>query len=681
MTQRWSRFILALYLAASLATGVPAYAQAPTPQQQQTSAQTNAGQVAPAANYTTLLATRNYTKGKRAFPNFFAPYTSQRIPHPDLTNAPTIYSLIQDGKLNISLQDAIALALQNDLDIGVAEYIPWIDQTQVLQAEGGGTPLGQFVIGGGGGGSFDPVISFFSSLSDASQTVNNPLTSGVGTSAQNITQTSHTNAVDLSYTQEFHTGTLFNVQLNNTRSSSSPSANLFNPSVSSSLVVQLQQPLLRGFGLLPNTRFIIEAKNNDKVGELQFEEQVITSVTQVQTQYWNLVFDRQVVETAKQTLAQYQKLYDDDEQLLKIGSGTPSDLVLAESFIAQGNQTLLGAQSAEQVQQSVLLNLLTKDPSDPRLKGLEVVPTTPLENAPQVPNITADDAVKEAWANRPELKVDELTLRNDSVEVRATHNSLLPSLNIAAEYISLGLSGNAAGAFIPNGAFASCATPGVCTQEIVDSSGNPVLANGAPTFVGVPLGTFGPGTTAGLHQAYSQIFQNVSPTYAGSLNLNLPLRNRSAQAANAQAQLTDRRDQTAHQRNRSSVYSQAHEAYTQINLAAAQVDAAIKATGLAQESYDYEVKKFNLGNSSTFFVVQYASILNSAKLAELQAKTFYEIALANFNQALGRTLTANNITIANNRFRDINLLAPAPLIPGTLDGRLVGDSTTSTEMQ
>src|SRR6185437_13324544 len=374
MTQRWSRFILALYLAASLATGVPAYAQAPAAQQQQAPAQTNAGQVAPASNYTTLLTTRNYTKGKRSFPNFFAPYTSRRIPHPDLTNAPTVYSLIQDGKLNLSLQDAIALALQNDLDIGVAEYTPWIDQTNVLQAEGGGTPQGQFVIGAGGGGSFDPVISLFSSISDASQTVNNPLTSGVGsTSAQNLTQTTHTNQVDLSYTQEFHTGTLFNVQLNNTRSSSSPSANLFNPSVDSNLIVQLQQPLLRGFGLLPNTRFILEARNTDRVGELQFEEQVITSVTQVQTQYWNLVFDRQAVDVAKQTLAYYQKLYDDDERLLKIGSGTPSDVVFAESFIASGNQALLGAQSAEQIQQSVLLNLLTKDPSDPRLKGLEIV--------------------------------------------------------------------------------------------------------------------------------------------------------------------------------------------------------------------------------------------------------------------------------------------------------------------
>lgn len=676
---RWTRILFALYLTASLATGMPALAQAPAAQSQQAASQTNAGQVAPAENYTRLLSTRNYSKGKRSFPNIFAPYTSPRVPHPDLTNAPTVYSLIQDGKLNLSLQDAIALSLENDLDIGVSEYIPWIDQTNLLNAEGGSTPLGSFVIGGGGGGSFDPVISFFSSISDASQTVNNALTSGVGTSSQSVTQTSHSTQVDLSFTQELHTGTTFNVQLNNTRSSSSPSANFFNPSVSSNLVAQIQQPLLRGFGLLPNMRFIIEAKNTNKIGELQFEEQVITSVTQVQTQYWNLVFDRQVVDTAKQTLAQYQKLFDDDQRLLQIGSGTPSDLVLAESFIAQGNQTLLGAQSAEQIQESVLLNLLTKDPSDPKLKGLEIVPTTPLENAPQVPNMTADDAVKEAWANRPELKVDELTLRNDGVEVRATHNALLPSLTAVAQYISLGLSGNATGAFIPNGTF------GPSTTVIVDQNGNPVLTGtGGQEFVGVPLGTVGPGTATGLSEAYSQIFHNVSPTYAASLNFNLPLRNRSAQAANAQAQLTDRRDQTIHQRNKSSVYSAVRQAYTQINFAAAQVDAAIKATGLAQQSYDYEVKSFNLGmlgTQGTYFITQYASILNGTKLVELQAKANYEIALANFNQSLGRTLSANNITIANNHFRDINLMAPEPLIPGTVNGRLLGEGIANTDMQ
>ncbi|MGB7022591.1 MAG: TolC family protein, partial [Candidatus Acidiferrales bacterium] len=155
-------------------------------------------------------------------------------------------------------------------------------------------------------------------------------------------------------------------------------------------------------------------------------------------------------------------------------------------------------------------------------------------------------------------------------------------------------------------------------------------------------------------------------------NLNLPLRNRSAQAANAQDQLIERRDKLSDHRQRSTIFSNVSEALTAVKLDAAQVGEAAKATQLAQQSYDYEVKKFNFGKSSTYLIVQYGSILNGAKVSELQAKANYEIALANFNQALGRTLTANNITIADNRNGSIELHPSAPLIPGTLDGRLAG---------
>ncbi|HXT40016.1 MAG TPA: TolC family protein, partial [Candidatus Angelobacter sp.] len=469
------------------------------------------------------------------------------------------------------------------------------------------------------------------------------------------------------YTQEFHSGTVFNVQLNNNRSSSSPSANFFNPALTSALVAQIQQPLLNGWGFLPHTRFILEAKNNTKIGQLQFEETVITEITQVQTQYWLLVFDRQAVEAAKQTLAGYQRLYDDDQRRLKIGTASPSDVVFAETFIAQGNQILIGAQANESVQEDVVRNLITKDPSDPKLKGVEIVPTTPLEVTPQVSDVTLDEAVKEAWANRPELQVDQLTLRNDRYDVRATKNSLLPTLTLSAEYVSVGLSGNTAGAFVPNGTFSPA-----LTEPVVDQNGNPVTSNGIPIFIGVANGSVGATIPGGIGSAYSQIFQNRSPEYAASLNLNLPLRNRSAQAANAQDQLIERRDKLSYQRQRSTIFSNVSEALTAVKLDAAQVEQATKATELAQQSYDYEVKKFNFGNSNTFQIVQYVLVLNGSKLSELQAKANYEIALANLNQALGRTLTANNITIADHRNGSIGLNAGTPLIPGTVDGRLAG---------
>jgi len=665
MTGRLIRIVLALYLAASLAVGAPAFAQAAAPQQSSnSSAGATTAQNAP-MTYTSLFGVRNYTKGKRSFPNIFAPYTGITVAPPVLTNGPSIYDLIQDGKLDLSLQDAISLALQNNLDIAVSEYTPWIDQANVLNAEGGGTPLGAVVIGSGTGGSFDPVITETTSISDSSTNINNPLSSGVGTTSQAITQATHDTQFNVSYSQELHSGTTFNIQLNNDRSSSAPSANFFNPALTSSLGIAVSQPLLNGFGFLPHTRFILEAKNNDTVGKLQFEEQIITSITQVETQYWILVLNRQTVDVAQQTLAAYQKVYQDDLQLLHIGSAAPSDVVTAQSAIASSNQALLGAQVNERVQEAILLQLITKDPSDPRLKGLEIVPTSVPEDKPEIPDISLDDAEKEAAANRPELKVDKLTLQNDEYNVRATKNSLLPTLTLSGEYISLGLSGNAAGAFTPNGTLSP-----ITSEPIVDQNGNPVLSGGLPTFLGTPNGVVGPTIPGGISTAYSQIFHNISPTYAGSLSLNLPLRNRSAQAANAQQHLVQRQDQVVDQRQKSTIFASVNEVVTAVKLYASEVDAAVKATQLAQQAYDYTLDKFKLGTTDTFTVVLYATQLNAAKINEANVKANYEITLAQFNQALGRTLTANNISIANNRDRGVDLDANAPMIPGTLDGHL-----------
>jgi outer membrane protein TolC len=672
MTGRLLRIVVAVYLIASLSVGVPAFAQDPTPQQNASQAQPAATQNA-AIPYTSTVFSRDYSKGKRSFPNIFAPYTSMFVPAPNLTNSPNIYSLIHDGKLEISLQDAIGLALQNDLNIAVEEYVPWVDETNLLNAEGGGTPASGSVaqIGQVGGGTFDPVIDYSTSISDSSQTVLNPLSSGVSTSAQAVTQATHSSQFNLSYTQELHSGTTLNVVLDNTRTSSSPSEDVFNPSIASTLAVQIEQPLLNGFGFLPHIQFIVEARNTDKIGVLQFEETVISEITNLATQYWNLVADRQAVDVAKQSLASYQTVYDADQKLLKIGSMSPADVAYAQSFVAETNQTLAGAEAAEAVQAATVLQIVTKDPSDPRLKGLDIVTTTAPEEQPQAPTISLDDAAREAWANRPELQVDDFTLRNDNIAVRTTRNALLPSLDLTGTYESTGLSGNATGAFTPNGTF----SPDTA-EPIVESNGTQVIgANGQPLFIGVANGAVGPVIPSGLSSAYSQIFHNISPTYAGTLSLNLPLRNRSAQAAVGQAKLNERQEITIRQRDKSSIYSGVNEALASLQFDAAEVKAAVEATHLYQESYDYAVKSFNLGmfgTNGTFFVVQYASQLNSAKLNEVEAKASYEIALANFNMALGRTLTANNITIASNGTRNpsVDFVASDPLIPGTVDGHL-----------
>lgn len=675
MTGRLIRTAVALYLAAALGVGYPGLAQAqaqqtapPQTQTTTTQRQTPGAQQTPAVlPYPNLRSGPDYSKGRQWFPNIFAPYFSINVAPPDLTNTPAIYALIHEGKLELSLQDAIALALQNNLDIRVARYTPWFGQTDVLRAEGGGIPSGTFVLGSGGGGTFDPVIGATASIADNTIPVNNPLTSGTGTGATSLfALKSHQTQLNIAYSQELHTGTSFSFGLDNTRSSSSSSANFFNPSVSSQLFASIQQPLLRGFGFLPVTRFIIETKNTLKQDNLIFEEQVINSVTQVENQYWQLVFARQNVDVQKAALATSQKLYEDNKRQLEIGTLAPLDVLTAESEIATDNQLVIQAQTNLLQQQTLLLQLITKNLLDPAFQDVEVVPTTPIEESVAVPSIALPDAVKEAWANRPELKVDQFQLANDDVEIKATRNELLPSLTLSGNYQSAGLGGISR---------IRTSTPLTFSADlnapIVDASGN-LIPN---EFVSVPL-TFNTTTTVvpgGVGDAYSAIFQNQFPSYSASLNLSLPLRNRSAQADHARALLNERQYQTTYQQEKNTIVVGVRNALIAIQQDAAQVVATEKATQLAQQTLDDEQKKYSLGASTSYNVILRSRDLTAAKGNELLAKANLQIALVNFNLAMGRTLTTNNITIADARHRAIDLEAQQPLIPGTIGGRLAGE--------
>lgn len=675
MTGRLIRTAVALYLAAALGVGYPGLAQAqaqqtapPQTQTTTTQTQTPGAQQTPAVlPYPNLRSGPDYSKGRQWFPNIFAPYFSINVAPPDLTNTPAIYALIHEGKLELSLQDAIALALQNNLDIRVARYTPWFGQTDVLRAEGGGIPSGTFVLGSGGGGTFDPVIGATASIADNTIPVNNPLTSGTGTGATSLfALKSHQTQLNIAYSQELHTGTSFSFGLDNTRSSSSSSANFFNPSVSSQLFASIQQPLLRGFGFLPVTRFIIETKNTLKQDNLIFEEQVINSVTQVENQYWQLVFARQNVDVQKAALATSQKLYEDNKRQLEIGTLAPLDVLTAESEIATDNQLVIQAQTNLLQQQTLLLQLITKNLLDPAFQDVEVIPTTPIEELVAVPNIALPDAVKEAWANRPELKVDQFQLANDDIEIKATRNELLPSLTLSGNYQSAGLGGISR---------IRTSTPLTFSADlnapIVDASGN-LIPN---EFVSVPL-TFNTTTTVvpgGVGDAYSAIFQNQFPSYSASLNLSLPLRNRSAQADHARALLNERQYQTTYQQEKNTIVVGVRNALIAIQQDAAQVVATEKATQLAQQTLDDEQKKYSLGASTSYNVILRSRDLTAAKGNELLAKANLQIALVNFNLAMGRTLTTNNITIADARHRAIDLEAQQPLIPGTIGGRLAGE--------
>ena len=690
MIGRLMQFTVALATAASLIVA-PVYAQAqesqqstqqqgasqePAAQQQNTPASQNPAGVqppsAPAAQTGAPAgvdpvrdlrtgAGPDYSREKFFLPNIFDPYIPAHVDQPMLTNSTRIDQLIQDGKLMLSLDDAISLALENNLNINVERFVPWIQETQLLKAKAGGIPqfgnTQQVVLGTSPSVSFDPIVSAGFGWTHANIPVNNPFTAGTGTTAIPVVN-ANTAFVNLGYTQGFHTGTNLSVTVDTARNTSNEPDLFFNPAITPVLTATLSQPLLNGFGILPNTRYIIEAKNNIKVANSQFAQQVIATVTQTSNDYWELVFDRENVKVEEAAVGVSQKLYSDNKKQLEIGTMAPLDVLTAESQLATDQQNLIVAQTNKLQQETVLLNDIAKNLLAQDVAGIEIVPTTAIATPDIVENIALQDAVQEAWKKRPELFQADLNLKNAGIEVKATQNGLLPVLDAFVQYTSQGLNGNQLTTTqVGNTFVADPASP------LVNASGQQLSVNGVPAFLGTPLTTTTVGR-GGLSDALKNVFQNEFPTYSIGLNLTLPIRNRSAQSDSARAQLDQRMQQVQYRQTENTIVINVRNALIALQQDRAQVAAADKARTLAQQTLDAEQKKYQLGSSTSYNVVLRSRDLTAAQGTALRAQANLAEALVNFNQAMGRTLEVAHITVAEALRGSVGR---EPLIPGTLD--------------
>src|SRR5271170_4214286 len=686
MIGRLTQFTVALAAAASLIVA-PVYAQAeegqqstqqgssqePAAQQQNTPASQNPAGVqppsapqaqtgAPATDSVRDLrigAGPDYSREKFFLPNILDPYIPAHVAEPMLTNSTRIDQLIQDGKLMLSLDDAISLALENNLNINVERFVPWIQETQLLKAKAGGIPqfgnTQQVVLGTSPSVSFDPIISAGFGWTHANIPVNNPFTAGTGTTAIPVVNANNA-YVNLGYTQGFHTGTNLSVTVDTARNTSNEPDLFFNPAITPVLTATLSQPLLNGFGILPNTRYIIEARNNIKVANSQFAQQVIATVTQTSNDYWELVFDRENVKVEEAAVGVSQKLYSDNKKQLEIGTMAPLDVLTAESQLATDQQNLIVAQTTKLQQETVLLNDIAKNLLAQDVIGVELVPTTPIGIPDVIENIPLQDAVQEAWKKRPELYQADLNLKNSQIEVKATRNALLPSLNAYVQYVSQGLNGTGFNTTGVTGTFV--ADP---QAPLVDVNGLPILINGNEAFTGAPAAT----TTVshgGVSDALSQLFRNQFPTYAAGITLTLPLRNRSAQADSARAQFDERQQQVQYRQAENTIVINVRNAIIALQQDRSQVAAAEKAQNLAQQTLDAEQKKYQLGSSTSYQVVLRSRDLTAAQGTALRAQANLAEALVLFNQAMGRTLEVQHITVAD-AMRGAT--TRDPLIPGT----------------
>jgi outer membrane protein TolC len=434
--------------------------------------------------------------------------------------------------------------------------------------------------------------------------------------------------------------------------------------VQSSIFVGFQQQLLNGFGTAVNTRNIRIAKNNRKIADLAFAQQAITTVTSTITDYWELVFARENVKVQQQAVTVAEKLYNDNKKQLEIGTMAPLDVTRAESELATDRQNLIVAQTAELQQQQILKNAITKNPMAANMINLEIIPTELPSRPEAIEAPSFEQAVSEAFAKRPDVQELAINLLNGQIDLSATRNALLPTATLTAQYGSVGLAGNQTQVLTT--------TPGLGTQ-LVDSTGAPINAF-IPTSI--------PATTqvvkGGLGDSMSSVFHNNFPDYSVQLNLSVPIRNRSAQADNQRAILTQRQLEAQMQQLKNSALLDVRNTFIALEQDRARVEAASKARELQQQTFDAEQKKYQLGASTVYLVIQTQRDLISAQGTELRALTDLVEAKANYERALGRTLEVNRVTIADAKSGQVE---QATMIPGTLHGQVVGMDKVIREIE
>ncbi len=573
--------------------------------------------------------------------NPFSAYLPSSVPEPDLSNSTRLNQLIRDGKLYLSIRNAIELALENNLDLAIARYNLPIADTDILRTKAGGsvrgvnsgvvqttqtgngsgagsgaggTSGGAGGAGAGAGGlvqstlgqgsqvsSFDPNISAMAYLEHAAQPVYNLQEYGVPDLKYN------TWAVNGTYSQAFATGTSTQFQWQNNRQTINSPYEALTPALSVNWQFTITQQLLNGFGLGPNLRFLRIAKNDKKISDLAFKDQVITTVTQIEEIYWDLVnaFQDEQVKTRSRDFA--QKTLDDTRKQFDLQAVPAIDVMRAETEVANRDQELTVAKTNLQLEESLMKNAVTKSLDDPVLEEMPVVPTDTAEVVGAQTFPAVEDLINEALKNSPTLEETAINLQNQVISRKALRNNLLPSLTAVGYYGGAGLAGEP----------------------------NPNYSLG-PNPVAVP-----PGFGGALNNAYN----NSSPTYYAGFNLQIPLRNRVARADQFRAELEYRQNELYAQQTKKQIRLNVRNAEYTVEQSAARVGAAVKARDLAQKTFEIDGQEQQLGAGSIYQTLTAQRDLSIAQSTLVTAQTAYEKAKVELDKAVGTTLDHAGISI------------------------------------
>jgi outer membrane protein TolC len=621
---------------------------------------------------------KDYSVPRSAFPRVLQPYMPEEVAAPILGNSARIDSLMKDGKIYLSIDDAVALALENNLDIDIARYNLNIAEADLLRAKSGASILGvntgivQNTPGGGVGGlggtvgsgtggttvaaggagsgtnglvrstrgigspipSFDPQITSTLQL-DKNDTESTSPFSPVPVVAQN------TYTANFTYTQGFEWGTALSMGFNNTHLTTNSTTVLLTPQLGSNFQAKITQNLLQGFGSLPNTRFIRIARNNREISDVAFRLQIITTVDQIEDMYWDLVYAYENVRVQQEALTYAQKALDDSKHQAQVGTAPPIQVVSSQSIVATDEQNLIVAQNNLQLQQLLMKNAVSRSIEDPVLAEADVIPTSGMLIPQEEPVVPIQDMINDAMRHRAELVESRIDLQSRDLNTKAVRNALLPTLDAFAYYGGSGVGGNVN----PNCSFGGNA----CFN-----SGNapPPFRNGGPVSYGGTL---------------QQLVNSTAPDKGVGLTLSIPVRNREAQSNQVRAELEYRQAQVRELQLENQVRIEVRNAQFDVKQNRVAVQAAQSAVDLARQTLDADLQKLKVGLTTQTAILQDAATLTNGESNLVSAKAAYEKSRIELDRATGLLLDHAGINVADATRGQVTHLPTVPYVAPRTD--------------
>jgi outer membrane protein TolC len=616
---------------------------------------------------------KDYSHLHGMFPNPLKLFTATDVPLPRLTNAPRLDSLLRDGKIYLSLSDAVLLALENNFDIAIARINLDIADTDILRAKagsslrgvstgtvagtlgssgttvtGGGGPGGTSSGSGGGGTGANGLVLSTSGGGPQPENLDPTLTGNLQYEALNQQQSNllfsggksvlftNTATYDFGYQEGFLTGTNLGVTFNNTRVSSNNPYVAYSPDITTSFRATATQHLLQGFGWGINGRFIVQAKNDRRITDSSFRQQLLYTVNQVENIYWGLVSAYEDEQAKERALAQSTQLTSDNRKQLEIGTLAPLDVVNSDSAVAVDKQALVASQSNLEYQQLIMKQAIARNLEDPAMTNAPVIPTdrVALDRLPEE-DMSQADLVQQAFVNNPQIEQATLSMKNNEITIKAEKNGMLPIVDAYAFYGSSALSGS---------------------QNPAQNCGG----FGATTFTACTP-TNGGVSPVGYGTAVGNLFNSTAPDKGVGVNITIPLRNRVAQADQARSQMEYRQVQMRLDQLYTQIRIQVVNAQFALSNDRAQVTAAQAGREYAAQSLDAEQKKFKLGASTSALVLQQQRNMAIAENTLISATAAYAKDRAALLQLLSSTLDRYGINITD---AAAGTMTTAPVIPG-----------------